>query len=68
MEENRIKNARIKAGLNMKEMSNLFGIPYRTLQHWEGDARKPPIWAEKLILEKLQRIKMIKTARKVKTP
>lgn len=53
---NKLKAARIKAGLTQKEMSELLAIPKRTIGNWETDVRKPPEWAERLVLEKLERI------------
>jgi len=54
---NKIKKAREAAGLSRKEMSDEFEIPYRTLQSWELGDRECPPWAEKLIIEKLMKIK-----------
>lgn len=54
----RIKEKRIEAGLSRAEMSRQFEIPLRTLENWESGKNKTPIWAEKLIIEKLE--KMIK--------
>lgn len=51
-----IKEARIAAGLTQKEMSDLLEIPKRTIEDWEAGRRKCAIWAEKLIVEKLERI------------
>lgn len=50
---NKIKEARIAAGLTQKEVCELLGIPPRTLQDWEAGRRNPPAWAEALVLEKL---------------
>lgn len=50
---NKIKAARIAAGLTQAEVYELLRIPLRTLQDWENDRRKPPEWAERLIIEKL---------------
>lgn len=50
----RIKEARQTAGLTQKRMSELLLIPLRTIENWESDKRNPPIWAENLIVEKLQ--------------
>ena len=59
--ENRIKSARIAAGLTQAEMSKRFEIPLDTIKKWDSGAYKPPEWAEKLLLEKLQEVKsMIK--------
>lgn len=53
----KIKEARIAAGLSRAEMSRLFEIPMRTLENWELGGSHPPIWAEKLIIEKLEEMK-----------
>lgn len=52
-----ITEYRIAAGLSRAEMSRQFKIPIRTLENWESGVRKPPEWAELLILEKLERLK-----------
>lgn len=51
-----IEQARLRAGLNKTEMSKLFNIPYRTLQHWELGERRPPEWAEALLIKELNNI------------
>lgn len=51
-----IKEARIAAGLNQKEFSDLFEIPIDVIKSWDSGRRKPPAWAEKLIIEKLNSI------------
>lgn len=53
MTTNKIKAARIAAGLTQAEVYELLHIPLRTLQDWENDRRKTPEWAERLIIEKL---------------
>lgn len=59
--ENRIKSARIAAGLTQSEMSKRFEIPLDTIKKWDSGTYKPPEWAAKLLLEKLQEVKnMIK--------
>ena len=50
----RIKEARQTAGLTQKRMSELLLIPLRTIENWESGKRNPPLWAENLIVEKLQ--------------
>ncbi|EJP32486.1 DNA-binding helix-turn-helix protein [Selenomonas sp. FOBRC9] len=52
----RIKEARQAAGLTQKGMSELLFIPLRTIENWESGKRNPPLWAENLIVEKLQRL------------
>lgn len=49
-----IKTARMEAGLSRAEMSRQFEIPIRTLENWEAGTRVPPVWAEKLIVKKLE--------------
>ncbi len=51
-----IKEARLSAKLTQQSMSDLMGIPKRTIESWEGGQRKCPEWAERLIIEKLQSI------------
>jgi DNA-binding transcriptional regulator YiaG len=55
-----IKEARIAAGLSRAEMSRRFEIPIRTLEDWDAGKANPPVWAEKLILAELNRIKEAK--------
>lgn len=50
----RIKEARQAVGLTQKRMSELLLIPLRTIENWESGKRNPPLWAENLIVEKLQ--------------
>ena len=52
----RIKEARQAAGLTQKRLSELLLIPLRTIENWESGKREPPLWAENLIVEKLQRL------------
>lgn len=52
-----IKECRKSAGLTQKQFSELFEIPVDTVKNWDSGRRKPPEWAEKLIIEKLERMK-----------
>ena len=52
----RIKQARLAAGLTQAELSRRFEIPLGTLAHGEKGDRKPPAWAEKLLVEAINRI------------
>lgn len=54
--ESEIKKTRMEMGLSRAAMSRLFEIPIRTLEDWESGKNMPAHWAEKLILEKLDRI------------
>ena len=49
-----IKEARVAAGLTQAGMSELLGIPKRSLEDWEAGRHQPPAWAERLIIEKLE--------------
>ena len=51
---NPIRKARENAGMTIKELSNLLGAPYRTVQDWNSGKRKPPAWLQNLIVEKIQ--------------
>ena len=55
--ENEIKKARLAAGLTQSEMSKRFEIPLDTIKKWDSGAANPPVWAAKLLLEKLQEAK-----------
>jgi DNA-binding transcriptional regulator YiaG len=47
---NTIKNVRIKYNLTQQQLSDLTGIPHRTIQNWEGGQRKCPEYVERLLL------------------
>lgn len=51
---NRIAEARKEADLTRKEMSELYGIPVRTIENWETGKRKCPEYLENFIVERLQ--------------
>ena len=53
--ENAIKEARIKAGLNIKQLSELLGAPYRTVQEWNAGRHLPPDWMTRLIVAEVER-------------
>lgn len=53
----KIGELRRAMGMSRAEMSRRFEIPIRTLEDWEAGLHKCPIWAEKLIIEKLERMK-----------
>ena len=52
-----IKEARLAAGLTQKQMADLFEMPLRTVENWEGGKSTPPSYVEKLIIEKLISLK-----------
>lgn len=53
----KLKEARKAAGLTQKQMADLFKIPRRTIENWDAGTRRPPEWAELLLLEKLDSMK-----------
>ena len=56
-EINKLKQARLNAGLTQKAMSDMFEIPLRTILNWELGERKAPPYVEKLIIDKLKTLK-----------
>lgn len=52
---NPIRRAQIAAGLSLKELADLLGAPYRTIQDWVYGTHTPPPWIAKLVVEKIQR-------------
>lgn len=46
----KIREARTKLGLTQHQLAELTGIPFRTIQNWEGGQRKCPDYVEKLLL------------------
>lgn len=53
---NRIKEARLKSGMSQQKMADTLEIPKVTIEQWETGKRKPPVYVEKLIIEKLEGI------------
>lgn len=51
---NFIKAERIKCGLTIKQVSEMTGVPYRTLQNWEAGVRRCPDYVERLVLGKIK--------------
>ena len=53
IQENPIRHAREQAGLNIKQLANLLGAPYRTVQDWNSGKQFPPKWVERLVIDKI---------------
>jgi transcriptional regulator with XRE-family HTH domain len=49
--DERIKNTRIKYGLTQKQVSDLTGVPHRSIQNWEGGQRQCPDYVSKMIVD-----------------
>lgn len=56
MEKNIFKEARLASGLTRAAMSELMGIPLRTLENWESGTRIPPKYVERWVLKELKEI------------
>ncbi len=52
-----IKDYRMAAGMTQEEFSELFEIPIDTVKNWDSGRREPPIWAKKMIIKELERMK-----------
>lgn len=44
-----IKDIRTSHNLTQQQMSDITGIPKRSIENWESGSRKPPEWLPKLI-------------------
>jgi predicted nucleotidyltransferase len=49
-----IKEARAEYGLTQKELSEITGIPLRTIENWESGKRTPSPWVEKMVYSYLK--------------
>lgn len=54
-EINPLKEAREKAGLNIKQLAELLGAPYRTVQEWNAGRHLPPEWMTKILVDEIAR-------------
>lgn len=50
---NPIRHARVKHGLTQQQLADLTGIPFRTIQNWEGGQRKCPEYLAKMVVDLL---------------
>lgn len=57
---NKLKQARLSAGLTQQKMSEKLNIPCRTIQDWETDKHLPPEWAETLVIKELNSLAISK--------
>lgn len=58
-EQKELRTIREQTGMNRREFSEFFGIPYRTVQDWEAGKRKMPEYLLRLMMYKLKMEKMI---------
>lgn len=57
-----IKELREASGMTQKAFSEYFGIPKRTIEEWEGERRKCPVYLKELMEYKLINEGIIKAA------
>lgn len=58
--ENKIKTARLAAGMTQAEMSEKYGIPADTIKSWDRGKAYPSLWVEALLLDKLREESLIR--------
>lgn len=51
------KEARKARGLTQQQLADKTGIPFRTIQNWEGGKSTPQDWCQRLLLAELERMK-----------
>ena len=56
--DSEIKKLRFELCLSRAELSRRLEIPLRNLENWESSTVSPAHWAEKLLLEKLESMKL----------
>ena len=54
--KSKITIAREKVGVSRYKVAKELEIPYKTILNWESGERQPAPWAEKLIIEKIERM------------
>ncbi len=57
MNFNTIKEAREYVGISQRRMSDLLGIPVRTIENWDSGSRQPTEWVKNLVIDKLIELK-----------
>jgi len=53
-----LKTVRENIGLTQEQVSELTGVPVKTLRNWEQEIRKPSDWTMDLVVDRLLRIKL----------
>lgn len=55
-----VKELREKMGMNRREFSDYYGIPYRTVQDWEAEKRELPEYLLRLMKYRVEVEDMMK--------
>lgn len=58
---------RARLGLSQQALSKTLGVPKRTIENCEGGVNSPPSWAEKLIMERMEKMAMDKILKSWRT-
>ncbi len=56
----KVKELREQMGMNRREFSEYFNIPYRTVQDWEAEKRELPEYVLHLMVYKAEMEKLVK--------
>ena len=59
-----VKKLREKMGMNRREFSDYYGIPYRTVQDWEAEKRELPDYLLRLLKYRAEIERRIKSERR----
>ena len=51
-----LKKERARLEITQAELSNVLGVPKRTIESWEMGDRRPPDYVQRLILSKLKEL------------
>ena len=50
----KIKEARLQAGLTQKDLASLYGIPRRTVEDWDRGIHEPPEYVANLLIDRIK--------------
>jgi predicted nucleotidyltransferase len=53
-----LKTVRDNIGLTQEQVSELTGVPVKTIRNWEQEIRKPSDWTMDLVVDRLLRVKL----------
>lgn len=57
IDNNPIRYAREQVGMNIKELADYLGAPYRTVQDWNSGNSRPPRWMERILFNHIMNAK-----------
>ena len=59
-----LKQARAATGMSQQGMADRMLIPKRTIQQWEIDARTPPPYVQRFVLNELEQLRTEKEVKR----